>query len=361
MRVLVTGAGGVAGVNFVRAIKAGPERPYVVGTDFFSYHLHFPDLDKSYQSPRHSDPDFVGTIHKIGQEEKIDFIHPQPESEAYVISSRRKEVGCKVFLPPKDDYEVGRDKLSTAQAMQKNDVPAPRTESIHSENDVGRAYNNLGVKPVWVRARTGAGGKRSLLCDKTSEIESWIRVWVEKRAADWSDFILQEYLPGRDIAWDSLWFKGKLVTSYTRERLEYVFPNVAPSGVTGTPAVSRIILDEEVNRTGRESVLAITREPHGFFSVDMKENREGTPCITEVNVGKFHTTAPLWSYAAVKRLAMPWFANVAFLYLMLGIHEKIPNQRIPEYNLLPENIYLLRHIDCGAILWRPDGWKVRLL
>ena len=54
--------------------------------------------------------------------------------------------------------------------------------------------------------------------------------------------MIQEYLPGQNIAWDSFWYDGKLIASYTRERIEYPFKHISPSGITGTPTVSKICL-----------------------------------------------------------------------------------------------------------------------
>ena len=68
--------------------------------------------------------------------------------------------------------------------------------------------------------------------------------------ANFNDIMLQQYLPGRNIAWDSFLYNGKLVSSCTRERLEYPLKHISPSGITGTPTVSKIIVDESVNRIG---------------------------------------------------------------------------------------------------------------
>ena len=59
--------------------------------------------------------------------------------------------------------------------------------------------------------------------------------------------MIQQYLPKRNIAWDSFWYDGELIASFTRERLEYPLKHISPSGITGTPSVSRIIIDYEVN------------------------------------------------------------------------------------------------------------------
>ena len=46
-KILVTGSGGIGGVNFVRALRATKEKFFIVGTDFNRYYLEFPDVDGS--------------------------------------------------------------------------------------------------------------------------------------------------------------------------------------------------------------------------------------------------------------------------------------------------------------------------
>jgi carbamoyl-phosphate synthase large subunit len=212
-----------------------------------------------------------------------------------------------------------------------------------------------------VRARKGAGGRFSLKSNTINEALLWMKLWVTKGLAKWSDFIIEEFLPGRNIAWDSLWFNGKLITSFARERLEYIYPSLAPSGITGTPTVARIIHDKKVNEISEASVRALDKKPHGFFCVDLKENDLGVPCVTEVNVGKFHTTGSLWSYAAIKGLRLPWFYNLSYLYVQIAFQGDVPKENIQQCDIYPEGVYLLRHIDCGAWLYRDDGWKVKIL
>lgn len=166
-----------------------------------------------------------------------------------------------------------------------------------------------------------------------------------------SDFIAQEYLPGRDLAFDSLWHKGGLVTSYARERLEYPFTHISLSGVTGTPTVARIIHDEEVTRIGISAVKALSPRPHGFYSVDLKEDADGKPKVTEVD-GKWHTTAPLWGYAFSK-VKKDIKYNIAHVYVEIGLNGEV-KQDLPEKDLFPEGLYLIRHIDCGVLLKHGD-------
>jgi biotin carboxylase len=359
-RVLVTGSGGLAGVNFVRALRASSKGYYIVGTDFNKYHILYPDVDARYLTPRHIDRSFIPRIGEIARKEKADFLHPQPSSEAYVISKRRNAVPCKVFLPSARVMRLGQDKLLSERRLRAVGIPVAKTCQIKNKSDIRKAFTKLG-KPLWARARHGAGGRLSLLCDSSAEASLWIELWVKRGGVAFDEFILQEYLPGRNIAWDSLWKDGRLVTSYSRERLEYPFKHISPSGITGTPSVSRIIHDQRLNDVGQRAVKAIDATPNGAYSVDVKESADGSPCITEVDAGKFHSTMPLWGYIAVKHLGLPEYANLADLYVRLGMGEDVQDMP-PRTDLIPDGYYLLRDMDVGAYLWREDdGSKQKVL
>ncbi len=358
-RILVTGAGGIGGVNFVRALRLAEkqcnEKMFIVGTDYSPYYIYFPEVNVRYRTPKHTDPDFMQTLIKLCRERKIEFLHPHPSVEAKVISERRDiflKLGVRLYLP--SPSAILPDKLYIHEVLKEKGVPTPRTLHVKSLDDVDRAFEELG-SPLWVRARVGAGGRLSLKVNSPEEAKLWIKLNVMQGRAKVEDFIIQEYLPGRDLAFDSLWYKGKLITCYVRERLEYPFKHISLSGVTGTPTVARIVHDDEVVRVGIEAVKALDPEPHGFYSVDLKESAEGKPVVTEVD-GKWHTTAPLWGYAFAK-VFNDWRYNLAYLYLKLGYNEEVAD--VPQRHLFPEDYYLIRHIDCGAILVHGDQkWRV---
>ena len=61
-RILVTGSGGLAGVNFVRALRASSRDYYIAGTDNNKYHLLYPEVDARYLTPRHDDRSFIARV-----------------------------------------------------------------------------------------------------------------------------------------------------------------------------------------------------------------------------------------------------------------------------------------------------------
>ena len=136
-----------------------------------------------------------------------------------------------------------------------------------------------------------------------------------------------------------------------RERLEYIYAYLAPSGITGTPAVQRTVHDDAVNRIGTEAVLAVDSGFSGIASVDLKENVAGVSCVTEINPGRMFTTSYFFSFAS-KVLRGDFYANIPYLYTRLAFKETVPD--IPKYNVLPADVYWIRHMDAPARLVK-DG------
>ena len=347
-RILATGAGGPAGINFVKSLQIAPEKLFIVGTEADEYFIHQVPTDKKYLVPKANKPEYIDKINEIIHKEHIEFFHPQTDIEVETVSEHREKLKAEVFLPSKNAVRACQDKLESARLWEKKNVAVARSMEIDRESDIQKAFEDFG-SPIWIRATHGAGGIGSTPAPSEEAAVSWIKYW-KARKVDWK-FIAQEHLPGRNIAFHSIWKDGELVTSMSRERLEYIYPHLAPSGITGTPAVQKTVHSDTINKIGTEAVLAIDPRFNGIACVDLKANEKGVPCVTEINPGRMFTTSFFFSYAS-KMLRNDYYANIPYIYVKLGFKENLPN--IPKYNILPENVYWIRHIDAPAKMVR-DG------
>ncbi len=325
-----------------------PEKTTLVGTDSNEYFLHLAITDARYLIPKAKNPSYIDMLNDIIRKEKIEFLHAQPDVEVEVVSEKREKLEAPVFLPSKAAVKACQDKLESAKVWHKKGVPVARTLEVKKDVDIDRALEQFG-RPIWIRARHGAGGKGSTPAENRETAIAWINYW-KNRGVDW-EFIAQEHLPGRNIAFHSLWKEGELVTSMARERLEYIYAYLAPSGITGTPAVQRTVHDDDVNRISTEAVLSIDPKFNGIASVDLKGNSSGTPCVTEINPGRMFTTSFFFSFAS-KIVRKDFCANIPYLYTKLAFKESIP--KTPKYNALPADLYWIRHMDAPGRLVK-DG------
>ncbi len=347
-RVLVTGAGGPAAHNFIQSLRLSGEKYYIVGTDINKYHIELSPCDKRYLVPRCDAPSYIDVLNRIIETEKIDLVHPQPDVEVAVISENREKLSAKTFLPKKETVRLCQDKMALNKKLEKEGFVRPIAYRIDKPEDIEKHLPELLERypeKAWLRATRGAGSRAALPIRKAEHGIAWIEYWKEMRGIGWGDFMLSEYLPGREIAFQSIWKDGEIITSQARERIEYVFGHLTPSGQSSSPSVARTIHRDDVNRMVTEAIRAIDPEATGIFCVDIKENVEGEPCITEINCGRFFTTSNFFTVAG---------SNMPHYYVKMALGEEIPP--LPKYNAIPEGIYWIRNIDCGQKMVREGEW-----
>lgn len=350
-KLLVTGAGGPAGNNFISSLRMADEPFFIIGGDTNRWHLELSDSDSVYLLPPATDEDYIDSLNKLIKREDIEFVHPQPDVEVAAISERREEIEARTFLPSEDTIRLCQNKMKFNKALKKKGIPSPDSFLIKKEEDVEKNLTKLlekYPKKAWLRAIRGAGAKASLPVKEASHAKMWIDYWEKFKGLSYKDFMISEYLPGKEIAFQSLWKNGEIITSQARERLEYVFGHLTPSGQTSSPAVARTVSRKDVNEIATRAVKELDDKASGVFCVDMKENYKGIPCITEINAGRFFTTCNFFSQAG---------SNMPYYYVKLGYSEGIPQLR--KYDPLPEGFYWIRSIDMGYKLVKGDKWKSR--
>jgi predicted ATP-grasp superfamily ATP-dependent carboligase len=354
-RLLVTGAGGSAAFNFVDALRLAHEADpmYIVGADVKPHHLPLTRTDRNYLVPRADAKDYVDQINRIIDREKIDFLHAQPDVEVDVLSRRRDELAAKTFLPPDATIVLCGDKMRFNRTMSQAGLPVPEAYFLNKEEDLEPALRAIFSQheKAWLRAIRGAGARASLPVKKVEHARAWVDYWTTMRGVGWGDFMVSEFLPGKEFAFQSLWHQGNLVVSQARERVEYIFGHLTPSGQSSSPSVARTVHRDDVNDLATRAILAADPAPHGIFCVDLKENAAGQPRVTEINCGRFFTTSNFYAHCGV---------NFPQAYVRLGLGEAVPT--FARYNPVPADWWWVRMIDMGYGLVKgsdpKSDWKV---
>ena len=290
LNILITGVGGPTPRSFARAIKElGNYKSYrLTGTDIHPYAIGLYQkglFDKSYITPRSSEPDYWEVMEKIIKEEKIDIAVILPEQEVLAWSYRQKhgQLPCKALIPPIEAVEKMLDKgILTENLKAAGLVPASVIIDMEKQN-IREVTESVLKYPYWIRSATGSSGLGSFKIESYEDLIRWTTI---NKGID--NFIASEYLPGRNLACKLLYFEGSLVRAACAERIKYIMAKVAPSGITGNTSFGRLINDEKVFYTAKKAMDIIFdltgARKHGFYTVDLKEDLEGTPYITEINV-----------------------------------------------------------------------------
>jgi len=339
LTILVTGAGGSAAFNFIDSLRLAKTPFTIIGVDSNRYHLALSNADFVYHVPSCSqNEDYIKRLNMIIDKHDVDLIHPQPDVEVAFLARHREKLHAKVFLPSTATVMVCQDKAKTNILLKRAGIQVAESYKINSKEELIHSFNRLQKKSgrLWLRAIHGAGSNAALPVAKVTEAEFWIKYWKRYKNIGWGDFMLAEFLPGKEFAFQSLWDQGKLVSSQARERMEYVFGNLTVSGQSSSPAVAMTVQRSDVNETASRAILAIDSNATGVFCVDLKSNQENIPCVIEINAGRFFTTSNFFAHAGL---------NMPFDYITLALGKKL-HKRKP-FNGLPTGYYWIRTIDMG--------------
>ncbi len=339
MNVLLTGAGGSAAANVLASLRlAGGYR--VIGVDASAVHLHLSEADERYVVPRSSEPEYIEALQTLSATLEIELIHPQPDGDVLVIGAHR-DLLPNTFLPSQQALETSLDKLALAELLAEASVPIPEVhdfaDSVGSVEDVTSDLLSRHSR-VWVRARQGAGSRASLPVRDARAASSWIRWWADERGLRPSQFMVSEFLPGREFAYQGVWRNGVLVAGQARERVEYLYGHLTPHGQTSTPAVARTVSNPDVDRVAAAAVEAVDPTPQGIFGVDMKEAADGSIRVTEVNAGRFFTTSNFLAAAGL---------NLPDLFMRVTRGEAVEQLGSSP---LEADLYWIRMVDMGYVL-----------
>ena len=290
LNILITGVGGPTPRSFARAIKEiGNYAEYrLIGTDIHPYAIgHYQSylIDQSYVTKKSSEPGYWKEMESLINKEKIDIAIILPEQEVLAWSKKQANDGlpCKALIPPIDAVDQMLDKGILTKALTGTGL-VPKFLMI-DPNDPNLQSNTESVLeyPYWIRSATGSSGLGSYKIESFNDLVRWIA--INKGI---NNFIASEYLPGRNLACKMLYYKGKLLRSACAERVNYIMAKITPSRITGNTSFGRLINDDEVfevSKKAMEIMFELTgAERHGFYTVDLKEDKNGIPMITEINV-----------------------------------------------------------------------------
>lgn len=342
-RVLVPGAGGGMGNNLIRSLRAADPPLIVVGCHSDRFALKKSTADRNYLVHTSTHPDFAGSLRRVIRAEKIDLAIPNTDVDVRMVSRLRKRIPCRVFLPSHRVIELCQDKFRLTAFLESRGIAVPPTYPVSGRASIANAFRRVGRQPVWCRIRSGGGSRGAVPVRNPEQAWSWIRYWEEMRGVPAESFTLSEYLPGRDFACQSLWKDGRLVLAKTCERLSYFGGETQPSGVSSIAALAKTVVAPHVVQVCAAAIRALDPRISGAFSVDLKENADGLPCITEINVGRFITMMNFFDLTGKH--------NMTVTYARLALDEPVEIQ--DPYDAV-EDCYFVRDGDTVPAIFRAD-------
>jgi hypothetical protein len=341
-RLLVMGAGTGAGNNLVASWRSSLPAITVIGCHEDPFVLRKSSADRTYLL--RGGPDTISELIHIAESEAVDLVVPTGDADVTLLSDHRDVLGGRVYLPSKAVVDLCQDKCDLAATLARHGVPVPVSLPVSARETVHEVVTKLAWAPrLWCRMRSGSRSLGATPVTTAAQAQSWLLLWEELRGVPATAFMLAEYLPGRDFLCQSLWRDGRLVLVKTFERLSYFGGENSPSGASSLSSLAKTIVDDRVVDVCVRAVAALDPQASGAFSIDLKENGEGVPCITEINAGRFFIGMTAFDHIGRHNM------SACFIRLALGEALAIdaPYDCPPDY-------YLVRDLDTTPGVYHAD-------
>jgi hypothetical protein len=333
--VLLTGAGGSASENVLDSLRRAETKYRVIGADISPVRLHLSSAIERCIVPSASNERYIPSINLACESFGVDVLHVQPDVEVRTVGANKASIDARTFLPSAEALVLAGDKANFAEAMSRANVNVPESYGVESDETIELQVEEMLSRHerVWVRARVGAGARGSLPVSTGIQARNWVQWWVTEKGLRAHDFMISEMLPGREFAFQSIWQNGTLIAGQSRERVEYLYGFLTPSGQTSTPAVARTVSDDKISSAALDSILALDAHPHGIYCVDIKESADGTPKVTEINAGRFFTTSNFFAAGGLNMPDMAMRGAMGDALTPIGL------------NPLDDDLYWIRMVD----------------
>ncbi len=340
MNILISGIGGPTPLGIAQSIKKSGYVKRLIGIDgspfapgLYNYNL----FDQTYLVPHSSSPEYWKVIEAIVATEKIDHAFIVPELEVLKWSERKQKgkLPCPSSIPDLAICQSLYDKFSTYKLLVETGL-VPKTCKVASTAS-DEIISSFGF-PFWLRAGAGAGAIGAFKINNVRDFRNWTMINPLI-----TNFIMSEFLPGRNYAVKVLFHDGKIIRAASAERIGYLLSNAAPSGISGMCSYGRLLNNRDLATKAIHAVAKIFESnklpPEGMFTVDFKEDHAGIPKITEINIR--HVSFTL-AYALAG-------ANFALDTLRLFTNDPTFNRSFTEHSF-DQNYYFMRGVDAPLAL-----------
>lgn len=260
LKVLVTGCGGDIGQSIGKILRSRPDYfSTLFGADIHEEHAGKFIFDDCFILPRCDSDDYKLAVTELIQKYHIDLVIPISEPELRNIEKKclgDDFFGSPIIMANWEALNVGFDKKLTANFMEKNNLPFPKTEFISEFND-----NNF---PVLIKSRDGSGSKSIHVVNNREEMELFKKIHPK--------FITQEYLSN-----DGGEYTCGLFRSKAGEIRDIIYKRKLMGGFSGFGTrVENSLISQLLHR------LAVLLDLNGSINVQLRLAND-IPVIFEIN------------------------------------------------------------------------------
>ena len=291
IRILITGTGAPGLPSILSCLRNNGERDlYIVGVDMNPAPPFRKKVDRFYQVPSASDPEFIHAVLQICQKEKIRVLISIVTRELELFAAAKEQfaaVGTTIATMDSGPLHIANNKGLLLTAMKEAGLQTPAFRIVYTPDELKEAVLALGYpeKRVVIKPTFGNGSRGTRILDEKESrydrfftqkpgsqvmrLEEVLAIVQEKGVIP--EMMVMEYLPGEEICVDVLADHGKVL--YLSCRCGRVVSSIMVSSVVRNNPYAAELAENVVK------LLSLD----GNIDFDMKTDENGRPQIMEIN------------------------------------------------------------------------------
>lgn len=338
LTVLVSACGAQFMPGLADCLKQNGERNIrIIGTDMQIDETVLQMVDKLYQVPRASDPNYVDRLLEICRSENVDVVMPFMSAELIPLIDRKQEfedIGVKVSVSDRNSVEIANNKYRFYAFLKEQGLTVPKFARIGSASDLLPACEACGYpdNAVCVKA-TELSGSRGIRIIKPG-VSRFDLLFGEKPNSFFTtmeelqmtlnerdtmpEMMAMEYLPGEEGSVDLIAEGGRILYMAYRES------NV---NLHSIPQAATLAENKEAYEIAEKVIGALGLT--GNADLDFKYDADGHPVLMEINP----------RIAATMKIFKVGGLNLPYLRIKQLLGEPLPDVEI-RYGIKMKRRYL---------------------
>jgi hypothetical protein len=341
--ILLPEAGTGTGNSLIRSLWADYPGIVVVGAHTDHFTLRNSKANRNYLLPVPDHPRFVEALRSVIEREAIDLLMPLTGDDVVVAAELRDILPCQTFLPSKSAIERCQDAYELSGFLREHGSPVAASVPVDDVAGLEQIFARFAAQRLWCQPRGKKARHGAAPVDTAEDARAWIGYWERVHGLPASRFLLSEILPGRAFSCQSLWKDGHVVLVKTVERLAHLDTDPRASATSALAAVARTVDDRRLVDICVNAIRALDPDATGAFNIDLRENHDGVPCVTDIDAGGL---SPMLNF-----FDLTGAYNMSATYVRLALSERVD---IAEPYDVAAECYLVRGVDTLPAIFRAD-------
>lgn len=231
LTIMFTACGSQFAPGIVKCFKNNGERNIrVIGGDMNAHPTNNFIVDKFYQLPPVTSPEYVKSIITICENEKVDIFFPQMSAElSYLLTELDafKKISTEVSMTQTESLKIANNKVKLYEFMKDNGISVAPFKTAHSLKEFESSVALMGYpeKPVCIKMSESSGSRGIRIIDGSKSLydlfahskpESFHTSYeylyrTLKEAPVFPELLIMKSLPGNEYTVDLLADHGKVL------------------------------------------------------------------------------------------------------------------------------------------------------